>query len=241
MLSPENRQLLRKYWWVIALLLLAIAGIIGVAAYHDFDAEELIRRYGYWVILVWTFLEGETVVIIAGMGAVKYNLDPWMIALCAFCGSFCSDQVMFSLGKYKGQDVLKHFPRLGKNIDKAAALFKKYDVALILGFRFVYGVRNVTPILLGISGVSHKKFFCLNLIGAGVWALTFSFGGYYAGRAFEHVMGKVGHGIFYGLVALIIAAGLIWFLRSRRAVKHATQVAAHPEEAPKNEGQGPGQ
>jgi membrane protein DedA with SNARE-associated domain len=235
MLSPENRQLLRKYWWVLALLLLAIAGIIGVAAHHDFNSEELIRRYGYWVILIWTFLEGETIVIIAGMGSVAYGLDPWMIALCAFCGSFCSDQVMFSLGKYKGQDVLKQFPRLGKNVDRAAALFKKYDVALILGFRFVYGVRNVTPILLGISGVSHKKFFCLNFIGAGVWALTFSFGGYYAGRAFQHVMGQVGHGIFYVLLAVIVAGGLIWILRSRRAVRHATQVAAHPEETKKPE------
>ena len=241
MLSPENRQLLRKYWWIIALLLLAVAGIIGVAAHHNFDGKELLSRYGYLVILVWTFLEGETIVIVAGIFAEQFNMTPWLIALSAFCGSFCSDQVMFSLGKYKGQDVLKMFPKLGKNIDKAAALFKKYDVALILGFRFVYGVRNVTPILLGISGVSHRKFFCLNFIGAGVWAMAFSFGGYYSGKAFEHIMDQVGHGIFYVLLGLIVAAALIWFLRSRRAVKHATQVAAHAEEPEKSKDSGPEQ
>ena len=43
MLSPESRRLLRKYWWVIALLLLAIAGIVGVAAHHNFDGKELLR------------------------------------------------------------------------------------------------------------------------------------------------------------------------------------------------------
>ena len=229
MLSPESRQLLRKYWWVLVLLLLAVGGIIGVAAHHDFDAKELLRRYGYIVILVWTFLEGETIVVIAGIFADQFHLNPWLIALSAFCGSFLSDQVMFSLGKYKGQDVLKLFPRLSKDIDRAAGLFKKYDVALILGFRFVYGVRNVTPILLGISGVSHKKFFFLNFIGAVTWALAFSFGGYYSGKAFEHIMEQVGHGIFYTILGLLILGGLIWFIRSRRAVKNAEAIVNNEE------------
>ena len=237
MLNPEMRQLLRKYWWVIALVVLLIGGAVAVAAHHDFDAKELLRRYGYIVILVWTFLEGETIVIIAGMFSGQLHLNPWFIALSAFCGSFLSDQVMFSLGKYKGQSVLKLFPRLGKDIDRAAGLFKKYDVALILGFRFVYGVRNVTPILLGISDVPHRKFFFLNFIGAGVWALTFSFGGYWSGKAFAHIMEQVGHGIFYFLLTVIIAVAAIWFIRSRRAVKTAVEVANKelPEAAPKEE------
>ena len=131
---------------------------------------------------------------------------------------------MFSLGKYKGPAVLTLFPRIGKKIDTAAALFKKYDNALILGFRFVYGVRNVTPILLGISGVSHKKFFCLNAIGAVVWALVFSFGGYYAGKAFMQIMDQVGHGIFFFLLLLVALAFALWFLRSRKAVRDAQKI-----------------
>ena len=234
-------QTIRKHW-IIALLLVA-AGIIlvGLAFHFDVKPETLLREYGYWVILGWTFLEGETIVIVAGIMAAsrpETGLNPWLIALAAFCGSFCSDQVMFSLGKYKGAAVLEHFPRLAKNVDKAAALFKKYDIALILGFRFIYGVRNVTPILLGISGVSHRKFFSLNVIGAGIWALTFSFGGYYAGKAFMRVMGQVGHGIFYILLAVAAVAGLIWFFRSRRNVSRARQVAEQGLRRPVQSGQG---
>ncbi|MDL2316782.1 DedA family protein, partial [Desulfovibrio sp. OttesenSCG-928-A18] len=217
--------LLRKYWYLALLALAAIGGLVYFLTQTDKTPQELLSQYGYWVILVWTFLEGETIVIIAGALSGTVGLKPWLIALCAFGGSFCSDQVMFSLGKYKGADVLRHFPRIARNMDKAARLFKKYDVALILGFRFVYGVRNVTPILLGISGVSHKKFFCLNLIGAGVWALAFTYGGVYVGELFLQIMHKVGHGIFYVLIGVIILVAALWFMRARRATRHAREVA----------------
>ncbi len=227
---PSLVALLKRYWYVVAVLALAAVGLIIYIVSQDMSMEQLLRRYGYYVILGWTFLEGETIVILAGMTIRKTGLSPELIALCAFLGSFCSDQLMFSLGKYKGRDVLRYFPRIERNMDKAAGLFKKYDVALILGFRFVYGVRNVTPIMLGISGVSHKKFFFLNAIGAAVWAVAFTYGGMLAGKLFMAVMHHVGHGIFYLLILLAVVAGLLWFIRSRSAVKHVKEVAAMSKE-----------
>ncbi|GHT01661.1 hypothetical protein FACS1894139_07170 [Planctomycetales bacterium] len=189
------------------------------AAADGFSPAKLLRHYGYFVILIWTFFEGETIVIIASALANKMGLNPWLIALAAFCGSFLSDQLMFSLGKYKGHDLLRIFPRIEKNLDQAAALFKRYDNILILGFRFVYGVRNVTPVLLGLSGVSHKKFFGLNFIGGAVWALTFSFGGYYSGKAFLYLMDRVKHGIFYALIGVVVAAVAVLLYRRSRAAR----------------------
>ena len=230
MLNPELLAALRKRWYFVLLAVAVVAGAVWAVHAYDLDPRTMLSRYGYKVVLIWTFLEGETIVILAGMFAEKLHLDPWLIAFYAFCGSFLSDQVMFSLGKYKGESVLRYFPRVARNVDKAGRLFKKYDTILILGFRFVYGVRNVTPILLGISGVSHLKFFILNFIGATVWALSFSFGGFYAGRAFMKIMGLVGHGIFYVLLAALVAGGLIWFIRARRSVKNVREIAARSEE-----------
>lgn len=230
MLNPELAAALRKRWYLVLLAVAAVAGIAWFLHAYDLDPKTLLSRYGYKVILIWTFLEGETIVILAGMFAEGLHLDPWLIALYAFCGSFLSDQVMFSLGKYKGESVLRFFPRLAKNVDKAARLFKKYDTILILGFRFVYGVRNVTPILLGVSGVSHLKFFTLNFIGAGIWALSFSFGGFYAGKAFMKIMGLVGHGIFYTILAALVLAVLIWYIRARRSVKKVQEIVLQRKE-----------
>lgn len=215
----------RAYWYLIPLVLVVI-GLMYCLHKTEFDAMQLLAKYGYLIILVWTFLEGETIVIVAGAASGALGLNPWLIVLSSFCGSFLSDQFMFSLGKYKGEAVLGYFPRIARNVDRAAKLFKRYDTILILGFRFVYGVRNVTPILLGISGVSHKKFFILNMIGASIWALTFTFGGLYAGRAFTRLMENVGHGILFGILGLLSLAGALWFIRARMSVKRARKIAS---------------
>ena len=183
------------------------------------DPHALLHDYGYWTLLIWTFLEGETVVIIAGILAQQGYMDPKLIALCAFCGSCTSDQLMFLLGKYKGRAVLERFPRLARNADRAERLIHKYETLLILGFRFVYGVRNITPIMLGINRVSHLKFLMLNLIGAGVWALSFTYGGFFFGALFEKYMRGASHIAFYVLVAAAVIAGIVWYIRQRRRSK----------------------
>ena len=196
-------------------------------------AQQLLADWGYLIILGWTFLEGETIVIVAGFLAATHGLlNPWLIALSAFGGSFCSDQLMFSLGKYKGPYILKRFPRLDKNSAKARRLLVKYETPLILGFRFVYGVRNVTPILLGISGVSHLKFLALNLIGACAWALGFSFGGYYFGGLFQRFTQDMQNAELWFLVILAAIALVVYAVnrqRNKKAVKHALKVADLPD------------
>lgn len=206
---------MRKRWKL--LLVIGVGLFIGILWFvgHHMDPEEMLRRYGYWVILIWTLFEGETIVIIAGVLSQSHSLNPWIIVLCAFCGSFTIDQVTFSIGRYKGEALLRQFPALEHSVEKVSGLLKKYDTILILCFRFIYGVRNVTPILLGVSGVSHKKFFILNMIGALAWALSFTFGGVVLGKAFLHIIDKFGFGaLIVILVAIAVVVGC-FFLKSR--------------------------
>lgn len=216
----------KTYWYVFVILII----IMGFGIYHiyeaDLDLKDLLRRFGYPIIVGWTFLEGETIVILAGSLSRKLDLKPELIALSAFCGSFASDQLMFTIGKYKGDAVLSAFPRIGRNIDRAAKLFKKYDIALILGFRFVYGIRNVTPLLLGISKLDYKKFFFLNFIGAAVWAASFTYGGLYLGKTFGKAVHRFGIWAFVVLLALVVIGGVIWFCRNRETVRQYQKIQA---------------
>ena len=192
--------------------------------FFGLDPLVLLHDYGYLTILIWTFLEGETVVIIAGVLAQQGYMDPKFIAICAFCGSCTSDQLMFLLGKCKGPAVLSRFPKLARNAERAERLIRSYETPLILVFRFVYGVRNVTPIMLGINRVNHLKFLMLNLIGAGVWALTFTWGGFFFGKLFEEFMQEASHAAFYILAAAAVIAGLIWYIRQRRRSRELIQI-----------------
>lgn len=187
--------------------------------YFGYDATELLRAYGYWALLIGTFLEGETIVIVAGFLAQKGILYPPYIALAAFTGSFASDQFMFFLGRYKGLEIIRRFPSLERNVEKATSVISRYETALILGFRFLYGLRNITPILMGLSRVSRRKFFILNLIGAVVWACLFTAGGYFFGRVFTAVVHDIAHAeklLIGGLTTLITG---IWLYKRHKRKK----------------------
>ena len=187
------------------------------------DPVELLRSYGYLALLIGTFLEGETIVIIAGFLAQQELLSPPIIALCAFCGSVTSDQLMFILGRWKGMAIIQRFSKLERKVGKAARLLARYETPLILGFRFIYGVRNVTPILMGVSGVSHLKFLILNLIGAAVWAITFTAVGYFFGQAVTVFLEAVPHAGRYVLGGFAVLVCILWLWRRGRKKKRARQ------------------
>lgn len=184
--------------------------------FNNVDWSELLQSYGYWIILLGTFLEGETIVIIAGVLAAQGQMSFGGVVLCAFIGSSLSDQLMFSIGKYKGNAILARFPRLQQKKKRVARLLRKYDLLLILGFRFIYGIRNITPIVLGLSRVRHGRFLALNLAGALVWAASFTAAGYYFGQAVEELLRLFGISALLILIGVILSIALFIFIRRRR-------------------------
>ena len=175
---------------------------------------EIVQSYGYIAILIGTFLEGETIVLIAGYLAHEELLSLPLIAICAFCGSCISDQLMFLIGRKKGKPFLESKPRMKWAAAKVTRIMEKHETLLILGFRFLYGLRNVTPVMLGISGVSYKKFIILNIIGAAIWAGAFAWGGYLFGMLLAeilHTFAEYARIVIAALLLIGVVAAVVHF------------------------------
>ena len=181
------------------------------------DISHILEYHLYWayaVLLIWTFLEGETIVILAGVAARDGQLWLPLIILCAFCGSLCSDQVVFFLGRYKGKAFVAKRPKLQARAEKVYRMLERHQTWLILGFRFLYGLRNITPFAIGMSQVPTRRFIVLNIIGAAVWATTFACGGYLFGVAMETVI--AGRQKWYVVLGLAAIAAIVWIVRMIR-------------------------
>jgi len=180
---------------------------------------QVVQDYGYPAVLVGTFLEGETILILGGLAAhLGYLSLKWVIA-CAFAGTLFGDQLFFLLGRRHGQAVLARFPSWKPRSERVVAILERHQNILILGFRFVYGLRTITPFAIGVSNVSYVRFATLNLIGAAVWAILIGVGGYYFGEALEALLGNVKrYEIALGGVIVTIATvfWLVRFYRQRR-------------------------
>jgi membrane protein DedA with SNARE-associated domain len=174
--------------------------------------ESLVSTYGYPVLLVGTFPEGETILVIAGFLAHRGYLElPWVIVF-AFLGTFSGDQFYFWLGRTKGANFLMRIPFYRSRVEKAQNFLEKYQKLIILSFRFIYGIRTVTPFAVGLSNINAKQFIVLNAASAVAWAIIIGSGGYLFGHALEIIIGDVKHYELGILAAIAIAGVILWLV-----------------------------
>lgn len=203
---------------------------IGPAVLAALPSYEVIEKFldahivlAYFIIVAWTFLEGETIVIIAGMAAQDWSPNPILIMLAAFVGSLLGDQTWFFFGRLKGKAIIAKRPFWQDKADRIHRMLERHHTWLILGFRFLYGLRNITPLVLGMSEVSTKRFVLLNITGAAIWAAAFTWGGFFLGMAAERFAEKSRWPLIIGLFAIILSIWLVRMLVRRSKIKKAKQ------------------
>lgn len=178
--------------------------------------ESLIQSYGYAVLLVGTFLEGETILVIAGFAAHRGWLSlPWVMAV-AFCGSLAGDQLWFHLGRRKGSAFVAARPAWAQGAERVRMLTGRHGVLVVLGFRFLYGLRTVTPLVLGASGYDVRRFTALNVAGAAVWSVLVSLAGYFFGHVAESLIEDIKRYELWLIAILALTGAVVWLWRVLR-------------------------
>ena len=88
-----------------------------------------------------TALEGETILVVAGYLARRGSLHlPYVIAAAMF-GTFIGEQVFVQLGRQSGKAFLARRPLWQAKADRVRNLLDRHRIALVVGFRFMYGLR----------------------------------------------------------------------------------------------------
>ncbi|WP_027184902.1 DedA family protein [Desulfovibrio inopinatus] len=176
--------------------------------------EYVIQTYGYAALFLGTFLEGETILLVAGFLAQSpvYGLDLHLVIATAFCGSLCGDQFAFYIGRFKGKQFINKREKWKARVGTVHRMLSRYHEILILSFRFFYGLRNLTPFILGTTDISGKKFFLLNAIGALVWAIIFGYCGFFFGKVVQEVLHDV-HNAELIILGIVIGVLLLFWLR----------------------------
>ncbi|MCB2149005.1 MAG: DedA family protein [Deltaproteobacteria bacterium] len=194
--------------------------------------EAFLQTYGYWAVLIGTFLEGETILVLGGLAAHMGYMDLAGVILAAFAGSLCGDQLFFFLGRRHNTFLLTRRPSWTTKLERANRLIDRFQTPLILGFRFLYGLRTVMPFAIGISNVPVIRFLFLNAIGAIVWAAIVAIGGYLFGNALEGIMGNIRRYEKMLFVLVALAGAVVWaiyLVRRHRKKAHETMDIKGPE------------
>jgi membrane protein DedA with SNARE-associated domain len=179
--------------------------------------ETLIVTHGYSLLAVGCFLEGETVLVLAGVAAHRGYLDPVAVVGLAASAGFTGDQFFFWLGRRHGERLLARWPSLAQHAQGVPGLIGRHAGAMIIGVRFAYGLRIAGPMLIGMSSVPAARFAIFNATGALLWAVVVGGAGWLFGRAAEALLGDLRH-LEGWLFLAVLAGGLaIWTIRRQQA------------------------
>ena len=189
----------------------------------------LIQHYGYVIVFIGTFTEGETVLLAAAYAASGGYLNLYLVGLLAVTGSFSGDQVFFWIGRIWGSRVVARWPKLAPRITRMNALLNRYHLPVIAAMRFLYGFRIAGPIAIGMSRLKAFRFLWLNFISAMLWTLAIISAGYGLHLGAGHLSADIRQRDELLLMAIVGLGGIFWMLikllpeRQRTAAKSLGQ------------------
>lgn len=216
---------------LVGLAIIAIgSAVYGTGLIHPPDLEQLLEdlgeRLGKWTYLVvglLAFLEtgafvgllapGETAIMVGGLVAGQGRIDIVTLIAIVWTAAIAGDVTSFFIGRKLGRDFLvKHGPRVQitpARLEQVEGFFERHGGKAVLIGRFVGLVRAVAPFLAGSSGMSLKRFLPYDVIGAGIWAATFSILGYVFWQSFDKLVSAAKQGAFALGTTITVIVGVV--------------------------------
>lgn len=186
------------------------------------EALTSLSTYGYLILFFYT-LGGGMIAIIAG-GVLSYagEMDLAFVIIIATIANFLGDTLLFYLSRYSKKEFASYLKKQRRNLALAQVLFKKHGDKIIFMQKYVYGIKTLVPIAIGLTKYSFVKFSFLNILASIVWGLALGFASYYAGDFLMKVFeGMKKYPFIMPIVMFILIGGIVLYFK--KATKKSTK------------------
>lgn len=178
------------------------------------EIAKLIHEYGSALVFVVVALQaagaplpGTTVLVAAAVyAATAHGLPIVAVIAAGTFGAFCGTCLGFGVGRVGGERLLVRIGRAIRQpparVDRLRYEFARHGGVWLLLGRFISGVRNVTGLLAGASGMPFGRFLGFSFVAAFAWATINGLEYYWFGHALLAAA--------VWLKVVLIAVGLAW-------------------------------
>ena len=148
--------------------------------------EEILNNlalYGYIILAAYSFGGGMVALAGAGILSALGKMDIGTSILVATVANFVGDSVLFWLAQTNKKEVLKYMRKHRRKIAWTNLLMRRYGWMAVFIQKYIYGVKTLVPIIMGLSRYDLKKFIFLNFFASIVWGLVIGLGSYWFSAA----------------------------------------------------------
>ncbi|GAA4087993.1 DedA family protein [Actinomadura miaoliensis] len=170
---------------------------------------------------------GETAIVVGGVLASQGRLSLVVLLPMAIGAAIVGDSVGYEIGHRYGARLLdtRAMRRHRAAVRRAQNLIRRRGASAVFIGRFTALLRALMPALAGSARMPYSRFLVFNALGGICWVVVFTFGGFFAGAAFEHVAKLAGRGLSIGLAAVALVALAVWAWRRHRSEARAEKEA----------------
>ena len=172
--------------------------LIDFILHIDRHLSEIVAAAGWWSyavlfgivfcetgLIITPFLPGDSLLFAAGSMAALGAFELPLLLFVLFAAAVIGDAFNYWMAREWGLRLLEGpFARFvdKKHLEKANRFYAKYGAKAIVLARFVPIMRTVAPFTAGIARMEYRRFATYNVVGAALWVLIFTMGGYLFGN-----------------------------------------------------------
>jgi len=176
--------------------------------------EPYLQEYGYGAVFAVLMLEnlglpvpGESVLIAAGALAGRGGLWIVLVLAAGWAGAVTGCCVGYGIGRHGGRRLVVRYGRrllvTEERLARAERFFERYGGAVVVGARFVPGLRELSGIVAGTLKMPWRSFLAYNAAGATLWV---GFWGVLAYELSQQAGWLAGHWVWLAAVGAAVAA-----------------------------------
>jgi len=174
------------------------------------DTFSSLETYGYIGLFLYSLGGGFVALIGAGVLSFLGKMDLTTSMSVAFVANALGDVLLVYLARYQKSMMMESLKRHRRKLALSHIMMKKYGSWIILIQKFVYGIKTLIPIAIGLTKYDLKKFIILNVGSSAIWTLVIGFGSFYSGDVLVKLAGIVSERPWIAIVILVVLAGSLW-------------------------------
>jgi len=175
------------------------------------DTFSNLATYGYIGLFLYSLGGGFVALLGAGVLSYMGKMDITLSISIAFIANALGDIMLFYMARYQKSMMMEGLRKHRRKLALSHVMMKKYGSWIILIQKFIYGIKTLIPIAIGLTKYDFKKFAFLNVLSAGVWALVVGLGAYYSGGPLVRLAELIGEKPWIAPLLLVFFAGSLWF------------------------------
>lgn len=178
-----------------------------------------LSTYGYIVVFLYSLGGGMIALIGAGVLSFMGKMDLSLSMAIAFAANFIGDTLLFYMSRYHKAEMMEYFRKHRRKLAFSHLLMKRHGSWLIVMKKFIYGLKTLIPLAIGLSKYDFLKFSSYNAIGALIWAIVVGGGSYLFGGALIEGYKMVSDKPYLAPLMLVVIGGSVWIYLSAATKK----------------------